>query len=374
MGGSPQFYPTGNYTDFAAFKSHLAVLQASEKVYSVDEGQLANQLKSLGLRPRVGANPATGTWYTTWRESNTTGTALIYADLVASEGKVTITDTRTPYFLDPWTGKRTPVLVYTQTNTSTVVPLRLKGNQTVMVAFEDDATGSPPAYHVISAPENVLGATYSAEAGLKLSVSAATTEGTATLSNNVSCRLPGPQVLPPFELTAWKLVAEHWEAPSNISNATAPTTKYNTTHVLDQLVSWTDIPALQNASGIGYYTAGFIWSGTNTNSGAYLSFANVLHSLRVQVNGYTLPPLDLTNAVADISAYLVPGNNTITATVPTTWWNYIQSILIPDGLESAGTAPLLLIYEELLGTPFPSRIDEGLLPEVWIIPIQQIVC
>ncbi|KAH8589577.1 hypothetical protein B0O99DRAFT_664485 [Bisporella sp. PMI_857] len=346
VGGSPHFYPTGNDTSVASFEEQLQVLQASKNVYSVEEEQVASHLSSLGLAPRVAAS-TNGTWFTTWRESNGSGHALIYSDLVASQGKVTITDTRTPFFLNPWSGEQAPVLIYEQNSTSTTIPLSLAGNQTTIILFSNlQRSSMVPAYHVTFAPSSVIGSTFNSERGLALHVIASSTDEEAVLSNGATCNLSGPSVPAPFQLSDWILTAEHWEAPSNMSKAMEPTTKFNTTHLLHSLTSWAEIPALTNTSGIGYYTSTFEWPPTKicgniTELGAYISFENVLHSLRVQVNGHQLPPLDITNAVADISPYLRPGNNTVTATVSTTWWNYFRTIL--DTLKSSGATPLPLM-------------------------------
>lgn len=154
-------------------------------------------------------------------------------------------------------------------------------------------------------------------------------------------------------------------------------TRFNTTHDLPTLKSWAQIPALVNTSGIGYYTTTFTWPSNATYAsvgelGAYISFGQVLHSLRVQINGVNLPPLDITNAMADISTYLRPGNNTVTAIVPTTWWNYLRTIL--DTLESAGAHPLPLVLESLLGLPLPPTDDEGLMAGVIVTPFKRVTC
>lgn len=377
VGGSPSFYPTGADTNLTVFEEQLAVLQSSEGVYSVDEGQLANQLSTLGLSPRVSVT-TNGTWYTTWRETEDAGYALIYADLVGSSGDVTIADTRTPFFLNTWTGEETPVLIYEQDETCTIIPLDLAGNQTVVIAFSQTKSGSAvPAYHVSSAPSGVVGADFSAEKGLALHVSAAVEGGEAVLSNGTACLLSGSGLPAAFELSEWELIAEHWEAPSNISDATQPMTKVNTTHYLSSLSSWAEIPALVNTSGIGFYTSTFTWPNDTTHVsasalGAYISFGKVLHSLRVQVNGVDLPPLDITHATADISSYLRPGNNTVTAMVSTTWWNYLRTII--DTLESSGAHPLPLVLESLLGLPLPSADDEGLMPGVTVTPFRRVIC
>lgn len=377
VGGSPGFYPTGADTNSTEFEEQLAALQSSEAVYSVAEGQLASQLSALGLSPRI-AVTTNGTWYTTWRETEEAGYALVYADLLGSSGSVTIADTRTPFLLNPWTGEETPVLIYEQDEASTIIPLDLAGNQTVIISFSQAKNSSAvPAYHVSSAPSGVVGAEFSPEKGLFLHVSALVGDREAVLSNGTTCLLSGSGVPAAFELSEWELTAEHWEAPSNISDATQPTIKFNTTHYLPSLSSWAQIPALVNTSGIGYYTSTFTWPSNATHAnaselGAYISFGKVLHSLRVHVNGVDLPPLDITNARADISTYFRPGDNTVTAIVPTTWWNYLRTIL--DTLESAGAHPLPVVLEGLLGAPLPSRDDGGLMPGITVTPFKRVVC
>ncbi|ETS73836.1 hypothetical protein PFICI_14782 [Pestalotiopsis fici W106-1] len=378
VGAPPKLYPTASKaSNVTVFEEHLAVLEATEGVYTINEDQLADQLSTLGLCPKVSTN-TNGTWYTTWRETTEGGYALIYADLIASSGNVTVADTRTPYYLNPWTGTQSPVLVYEQDLTSTTIPLELAGNQTAIILFTDsNNTCSVPAYHVTSAPAGVIGADFTLSGGLGVHVTTTVNDGEAVLSNNAVCSIDGSGVPAAFELTEWELIAEHWEAPSNISNVEQPMTKFNTTHSLSVLTSWLDIPALVNTSGIGYYTSTFMWPTDTTNTtastlGAYISFDNVLHSLRVQVNGNQIPPLDITHARADISAYLQPGNNTVTAVVPTTWWNYLKTIL--DTLESSGLLPLPLVLEAVAGQPLPGASDEGLMPGVHITPFKRVVC
>lgn len=377
VGGSPRFYPTGADTNVTVFEEQLAALQSSKGVYSVGEGQLANELSALGLSPRV-AVTTNGTWYTTWRETEDAGYALIYADLVGSSGEVTIADTRTPFFLNPWTGEETPVFIYEQDEASTIIPLDLAGNQTVIISFSHTKNESTvPVYHISSAPSGVVGAEFSPKECLALHVSATVEDEEAVLSDNTPCLLSGSGVPAAFELSEWELIAEHWEAPPSISDATQPINRFNTTHSLPSLSPWTQIPALVNTSGIGYYTSTFTWPSNATNTstkelGAYISFGKMLHSLRARVNGLDLPPLDITHATADISSYLRPGNNTVTAIVPTTWWSYLRTII--GTLESSGQHPLPLVLEGLLGLPLPSTDDEGLLPGVRVTPFKRVVC
>ena len=59
---------------------------------------------------------------------------------------------------------------------------------------------------------------------------------------------------------------------------------------LDGLQPWSNIPELQDVSGIGTYTTTVDWDGSA--AGAYLNLGEVNDTYRVSVNGRALPPLD----------------------------------------------------------------------------------
>ena len=86
------------------------------------------------------------------------------------------------------------------------------------------------------------------------------TDAEVALSTGGTCTVTNSTVPESCELSAWQLVAENWEAPSNISDVTAPIVLFNTTNDLLSLLPWVEIPALVNTSGIGYYTSTFDWS------------------------------------------------------------------------------------------------------------------
>ena len=86
---------------------------------------------------------------------------------------------------------------------------------------------------------------------------------------------------------------------------------------------------------MGYYSTTFTW--TSTSVGAIIDFGRVVQTLRVKVNGVALPVLDLADAKADISAYLIQGTNTVHATVATTLYNALVPIW--STMETAGAGP-----------------------------------
>jgi hypothetical protein len=202
-----------------------------------------------------------------------------------------------------------------------------------------------------------------------------------------------PVVPPPFDLTRWTLTAEHWEVPADLYDVSVVARKHNTTHQLAApLRSWTDPeglgPQLANASGVGYYTARFEWppkvedknkeGNSNSSScccctavdGAYLSFGGeVLHTLRVRVNGRALDPVDLRAPRVDIGPFLrLEGENEVVVVVPTTMWNYVRSIFAE--IRNAGDPPLKLNVGTAIPVPGPSR--NGLLGTVSVVSYREV--
>ncbi|KAL2283891.1 hypothetical protein FJTKL_09646 [Diaporthe vaccinii] len=86
---------------------------------------------------------------------------------------------------------------------------------------------------------------------------------------------------------------------------------------LQKLLPWSEIPQLAQASGVGTYETSFGFAaGAGGNATAdglalRLSFGPVRNTIRAWVNGRQLPPLDLTDAVSDVTEYLVDGRNSV---------------------------------------------------------------
>ncbi|KAH7233001.1 hypothetical protein BKA59DRAFT_407778 [Fusarium tricinctum] len=330
-GGKPKYYATGTKSVGAEFERQLSSLLRTRNVHLVSSGKVAGKLRSLGLRPQVAVS-TNGTCYTSWGEANGTSYAIIYSDLTAAEGNIVIATTQTPYFLNPWTGETSPVLVYRRTMTTTIVPFSLAGNQTLILGFGEN-----------------LGKTISAP------------------------RIDASSIPPTFRLNEWNLTAEHWEAPSDLYDS-GYTVRYNTTHYLNTPKSWSEIKALANTSGVGYYTTTFHWppngpySGT-TSLGAYISFSRVVDAIKVIVNGHQLAAVDITNPMVDIGTHLKVGQNNITVIVPTTMWNYVRTVL--NELVTAGSKPLPVTLQQQ-GVPLEPRSEAGLIGRVLIIPYKPV--
>ncbi len=107
-----------------------------------------------------------------------------------------------------------------------------------MIGFIDGASSS--AQHATQLPSSVVGYDYSKESGLVLHLSASKDNQPLILSNGKSVSVAGKGVPVASNLSNWTLVAEHWEAPSDLSDAATVAVKHNTTHQLTSLVLWTE--------------------------------------------------------------------------------------------------------------------------------------
>lgn len=127
---------SGNGSDRSAIEAAISKLKQTENVHTVKIGQVAAKLQSPKIHPRIGAH-TNGTWYTSWREDayNQAVYVFVLSDGNSSIGELDVATTRTPYFLDLWTGQKRPVFEYKQHHNRTIIPLRLAGNQTVIIEF-----------------------------------------------------------------------------------------------------------------------------------------------------------------------------------------------------------------------------------------------
>ncbi|KAF4838526.1 hypothetical protein CGCTS75_v000303 [Colletotrichum tropicale] len=373
-GGSPGEYPTENKASSASFSFDTSLQQLLDisSVYQVAEGEIAEKLEGLGLKPRIGVK-TNGTWHTTWRQdsSGNISYAYVFNDAESSNGELIVQSPGIPHFSDAWTGAREPVLHYTTEGSTTTISLTLAGNQTKLIGFAESRLGDValPGFHITEASGNILG--YHAD-GQGIVVHAAASADSTHLTLSTGGKVCySPHVASSFELTSWDLVLEHWEAPEDMYDAAVAAVKRNTTHHLDGLVSWTEIPAATNTSGVGYYFANFTWPPNpsaegNASVGAYIQFSPALNSITLEVNGARVHPLDPTNPVADISTYLVAGDNHVLAIVPSTMWNYLRSIL--GDIKNLGATPFG--PGETLSVDMVPKTENGLVGVVDIIPYE----
>ena len=331
-------------------------------VYQVGSDGLAQAMISSGFAPRARVS-ANATWYPTWRKNASSGSDYVslYNDATGlptgsgySVGNVTFETSSTPYFYDAWTGDTSPVRVYSKSDNTTTIPLQLAGNQTVLIAFLN--TSSPAPYLNSSAYQY-----HSSRNASSNSILVTSLDPIPSLPPNSSFSTPpSPAVLSP-----WNLTIESWTQPSDIFDIAPTATRTNITYSLPGVLPWPSIsPSLANVSGRGYYSTTFTWpSSTNTStaSGAFLYLGPIYHTARVSINGAQLPPLDVTDAIADIGPYLVDGENAVDIVVATPLGNALRPIW-PELLTS-GRAP---------DSQPPPVGKYGLLQDVRVVPYEEV--
>lgn len=339
-------------------QSALKSLQSLPNVHQVPAGPIAGALKSLGIEPltKISTN---GTWYTYWRQDGPKDYIYLYNDGNYSTGTVSFSSTNHPYFFDSWTGSQTPILEYTIDSGYTAFSFSLAPSQSVIVAFLPDSPHATPEIHVTSSSPSILGFSYSPSSGLVAKAATSDSIGEVSLSDGRDRKFPVSSVPPAFRLGDWTLIVEKWSPPDNLTDIDTLAAKSNATYMLPDLLSWPSIPGLANTSGVGFYCTTFAWS--DASIGAVIDFGRVVHTLRVKINGNQLPPLDFTSAKADISEYLVKGQNKVEAITATVMINGLAPILTELKTSGFGPAVGLETFASL-------QVEAGLVETVTVTP------
>lgn len=379
-GGIPSsFLGTNDASVLSGVNQSLEGLSSLRNVHITDSYEsLAHTIASLRIAPTTKIT-TNGSWFTLWRRDTMTNVDyfFIYNDAMKeppgqgyTKGNIEFNLTGTPYEYDAWTGAQEPILAYTQTNNSTTISFKLAGNESTIVAFHPEPLNNSTrkGEHLTNVSSGILKVTTNPTNGtIVLQVGPGSSPQSYTTSSGKTTTVQ-PCSASTLALSNWTLIVEHWDPPSDLSLTTG-TRKHNTTHHLPSLVSWQDIPGLQNVSGRGYYNTTFTWPVPSSSAadGAMIDFGFIVHTLRAWVNGHQLPPLDVTRPQADITAFLVEGMNTVEAVVATPLGNVMRPIWFD--LKTSGTGPGSLGAG---GVP-PPVVDYGLIGNVKVVPYSEVL-
>jgi hypothetical protein len=308
-----------------------------ENVHQVKSGPIAATLISIGIQPltKVSSN---GTWYTTWRKDEKQGKdyCLVVSDGAEySEGTVSFATSNQPSLMEPWTGEETPIVEYNMSDGYTIIPFRLAAGQMALVSFDDENINQRSTY-ITDAPSSIIGFSRNHMSGITAKIPSSNSSSSISLSNSTIITIPAQNAGSVIQLSNWTLVAESWAPPSDLYNSASLGTLSNQTFQLPTLASWPEIPGLANTSGVGYYSTSFSFDNTVSQRGAMIDFGRVVQTLRVKINGMSIPPLDPCSATADITQYLIEGQNLVEAIVATTLYNALVPIY--SQLETSGGA------------------------------------
>lgn len=299
---------------------HLTVLP---NVHIIPSKGLAFSLAKLWILPRAAIH-ANRTWYTNWRQDLDAARTYVsvYNDAAGlqigsglSSGNITLNTTGAPYVYNAWTGETVAITIFWQGNSTTTIPITLKGNESTIIAF----------HHDHQAP---------------------------TKSERKAKKSCGDSV----DLTKWELVIESWTAPDD-PTAIEPQ-RNNLTFELTSLKPWNQISdSLRNVSGLGFYNTNFTWHGRDGRyaDGAVLDLTALPELSRAWVNGHQLPALDPTNPVADVSQYLEDGSNKLQVVTASSLGNSLRPIW--PSIQNGGSPPRgPLPAEQNYGLQLPATI------------------
>jgi hypothetical protein len=350
VGTPPDRTPGNTPAADATLRTLIGQLLAERSVSRVEhEAGVPAKLRSLGIRPA--ADPATPSSMLSIRRRDAAtrthyyffynqgivsppdepGTLFEPATGEPVEREVSLEGRGSPYLLDAWSGKIAPLARYTVAGDRVTVRIRLSRDNGTLIAISEAPNRfgiAPPGVHVTktSADEAVM-------AGNSIAIRAAKA-GTysTTLSDGKTVKSTIGNVLAAMDLTkaTWHLAAEDWQ-PANPYETTfgkaAPETRKAAVELdLQGLKAWPEIPALQNASGIGTYTTTVdLPAGWTSAHGAVLSLGEVFDTFTLTVNGKGVP-IDQISAEADLGPYLKAGRNTIAVRVATTLNNRLAKL------------------------------------------------
>lgn len=225
-----------------------------------------------------------------------------------------------PYRLDPWSGEVAPIALYSESDDKIALDLRLAAGTTAMLALapRDWASSSGvPAVHALSSdaphvrfgPDGLVIRAFS-EGRFRTELADGNTVETEVEAVPAAPK-PGP----------WTLEVEDWRPGASATE----TEKVVHELTLERLIPWTEIPELNDASGIGRYrTTIHLGEDWDAGVGALLTLGEVFDTALVRVNGQTLSPVDPLNPVVDLGRHLRPGENTLEIEVATTLNNRLR--------------------------------------------------
>lgn len=220
-----------------------------------------------------------------------------------------------PYLLDAWTGETTPIAVWERRGDQVRVSVDLLPGQSTIVALARPQGRTPSATAVTGGTLRV--------AGQSLVLRTSSVGDHAVTAGGRSRTITVDRVAAPVALTSWDLAVEDWQPGSSATETVRPV---RTLH-LDALAPWSQVPGLEDVSGIGVYTTtvdlGSDWTPAD---GAVLALGEVNDTFRVRVNGRRVPPCDVLDTTVDVGTLLHAGSNVIEVEVATTLINRLRTV------------------------------------------------
>ncbi|RMB81391.1 glycosyl hydrolase [Streptomyces shenzhenensis] len=226
-----------------------------------------------------------------------------------------------PYALDPWTGKIVTVGSYDTSGSRTSLAVSLPAGAAKIIALAGRTfTGTEaPAVHVVSttatdARRTKNGVTVTAAANGRYTTELSDGRTVTTDITGVPAGQP---------LGDWTLTLDEW-LPGREGDASSQTRHRTHTFPDVALKSWTEIPGIRDAVGVGTYTTVFQVPAGLRDGGALLDLGAVSGAYRVWVNGRRVPAAEQLGTVLDLGELVRPGRNTLRVEVASTLLNRLR--------------------------------------------------
>ncbi|KAJ9412684.1 hypothetical protein QL093DRAFT_2539193 [Fusarium oxysporum] len=260
-------------------------------------------LDKLSIQPRVKttsqSTSAAKDLYTVWRSTSDSDYLFLYDKGPSATFDVAaeVWENKAPYQLNAWTGQQEAIAVCQRLSPDT------KDGISVVVADAQEAS--------------------------------------LTLSNGRTKRIPAlkdseKKKLLNVDIGKWNLTLESWvPGPDETKSTSAKKMLHLGTQTT--LQPWSQIPVVQNASGVGTYTANFQLRIPSKDTITVLQFGPVLNTMRAWINGTQLQAIDIFDPQIDISSFLVSGSNLIRIEVASTLFNAVKARV--DYVKTNGVGP-----------------------------------
>ena len=299
----------------ADLKAALHALLAEPTVRRVaTQSGLADALAGLGVKPA--ASPATDSpIMTAHRKVGAGDLYMTWNPTKAPVSRVfTFEGAGAPAVLNAWSGEVAPVASYRNVASGVQVKVTLKPGESVLYGV--GSFTKPLPVHVT---ELLDGVSANSNGDLYIDRTSAGTYA-ATLSNGRKVSADITQVLAPVNLTSWALSVEDWHR-----SAAGELEKSTSSYKVEGLKAWSQIPGLEDTSGIGTYRTTLnlprTWTGGLT---AVLTLGTVTDTFDVTINGRQVDGIDQTTATVDVSDYLQRGENIVEVRVATMLRNRLR--------------------------------------------------
>ncbi|MCI8497669.1 MAG: hypothetical protein HFE85_05410, partial [Clostridiales bacterium] len=322
----------GQNEQLAAIMSEIKALSTTVTVAAQDDVPAA--LQQLGVQPDAERDSASALLNFHRTDNNAEYYYLYNSDLNNSLTQtVSLKGEGTPYLLDSWSGKITPIAQYQAENGRVTLTIELEPNANLLIAIAKDGfLGDAPSNSV--ADTNADAVVYDADGNLAARVTDAG-EYSFTFDNGAQSTVALGGAPDAFKLDGWTMTLESWSA--GVTALETLKTEMGP-YELNQLVPWNEIEGLEDAAGVATYTTSFrMDEGWESGLGATLKFDYVSDTMKLWVNGNEVAGVDQLSKIVDIGAYLIPGENTLQVEVTSNLANIKSKLTQEFGLVGAVT-------------------------------------